>query len=74
MNTTKRFVFGLLSSALLAVGLARAADLLDPVNRSLSEAQSTIARTAPNSVSNTNGLMLSAPDSVSNTNAPTLES
>jgi hypothetical protein len=31
MKTTKRFVLGLISSLLLAVGFVRAADSLDPV-------------------------------------------
>lgn len=32
MKTSKRLVFGLLSSLLLAVGFVRAADRLDPMN------------------------------------------
>lgn len=35
MNITKRLVLGFASSALLAVGLARAADLFDPMSQSL---------------------------------------
>jgi len=31
MNTTKRYLLGLVSSLLLAVGLVRAADRLDPM-------------------------------------------
>jgi hypothetical protein len=34
-QTLKRLVFGFFSSALLAVGLARAANLLDPVSQSV---------------------------------------
>jgi hypothetical protein len=33
MKNLKRFVFGLISSALLAVGFAHAAETLDPLNR-----------------------------------------
>jgi hypothetical protein len=35
MNSTKRFFFGVISTLLLAVGLARAADRLDPMSQSL---------------------------------------
>ena len=35
MNSTKRLVFGVLSSLLLAGGFARAADRLDPMTQSL---------------------------------------
>jgi len=38
MKTTKRMLFGLFSSLLLAIGFARAADVLDPISRSLSAA------------------------------------
>lgn len=37
MNTNKRFVFGLLSALLLAVGFVRAADQMDPMNRILKD-------------------------------------
>jgi len=35
MNTTKRFLFGVLSSLLLAAGFARAADGFDPMTKTL---------------------------------------
>ena len=35
MNTTKRLIFGVLASLLLAVGFANAADRLDPVSKSV---------------------------------------
>ena len=35
MNSTKRLIFGILSSVLLAGGFARAADRLDPMSQSL---------------------------------------
>jgi hypothetical protein len=35
MNTTKRLVFGVLASLLLAVGFAQAANRLDPVSLSV---------------------------------------
>ena len=35
MNTTKRLFLGVLSSLLLAIGFARAADRLDPMSSSL---------------------------------------
>ena len=35
MNTTKRLIFGILSSVLLAVGFAKAADQLDPITQNL---------------------------------------
>jgi hypothetical protein len=35
MNSTKRLVFGLVSTFLLAAGLARAADRFDPMSQSL---------------------------------------
>jgi hypothetical protein len=51
MNTTKRFVFGILSSVLLAVGLVRAADSLDPVNASLPPVDIEITDSTPDSSS-----------------------
>ena len=42
MNTPRRLLFGLLSSFLLAVGFAHAADRLDPMTHSL--------RTSPGSI------------------------
>lgn len=76
MNTTKRFIYGILSSALLAVGLVRAADLFDPMNLSLSESPSSLASSAPNTISQTHAPLLtsSAPNTVSQTHAPTLDS
>jgi hypothetical protein len=41
-HTVKRFVFGILSSALLAVGLVRAADRLDPVSQSVSPTEAVL--------------------------------
>ncbi|HEX2852134.1 MAG TPA: hypothetical protein VHO24_02770 [Opitutaceae bacterium] len=35
MNTTKRLVFGVLASLLLAVGFANAADRLDPMSANI---------------------------------------
>lgn len=35
MKTTKRYLFGVISTVLLAAGLVRAADRLDPVSRNL---------------------------------------
>ena len=35
MNTIKRLILGSLSSILLAIGFARAADYLDPITQSL---------------------------------------
>lgn len=35
MNTTKRLMFGVLASLLLAVGFAQAADRLDPMSQSV---------------------------------------
>ncbi len=35
MNTSKRLIFGILSSILLAVGFAKAADRLDPMTGSI---------------------------------------
>lgn len=35
MNTTKRLIFGILSSVLLAVGFAKAADQFDPMTRNI---------------------------------------
>jgi hypothetical protein len=50
-NSTKRFALGFLSSLLLAVGLARAADLLDPINHSLRAGDVVISDAAPGTVS-----------------------
>lgn len=47
MKTTKRFLFGLLSSLLLAAGFARAADGLDPMTTNLgADANNHVASTA----------------------------
>jgi hypothetical protein len=46
-NSLKRFLFGILSSAFLAVGLAHAANHFDPVGQSLPAADATIDGTAP---------------------------
>lgn len=47
MNTTKRLVFGVLASLLLAVGFAKAADRLDPVSRSLNMIHGVMDDPAP---------------------------
>lgn len=41
MKTTKRLVFGLLSSLLLAVGFVRAADRFDPVLKGSNDSSNT---------------------------------
>jgi len=51
MKIIKRFVFGILSSALLAVGLAQAANRFDPMTRSLPPADAQINSLAPDSQS-----------------------
>jgi hypothetical protein len=51
MNTTKRYLFGIISSVLLAVGLARAAEQLDPMSQHLPAADAAITGTAPDSSS-----------------------
>jgi hypothetical protein len=51
-NSTKRFALGFLSSLLLAVGLARAADLLDPLTLSLPATQAAATGTAPDTIIN----------------------
>jgi hypothetical protein len=67
MNTTKRFLFGFLSSALLAVGLARAADILDPMSRSLPAAQSkTGTKSTADCVYGCDVPLLNAPNSIYN--------
>lgn len=38
MNTPKRYLFGVLSTMLFAVGLARAAERFDPLTRASGEA------------------------------------
>jgi len=40
-------MLGILSSALLAVGLVRAADRLDPMSNSLPASQASVSETAP---------------------------
>lgn len=48
MKNLKRFVFGVLSSLLLAVGFVQAADHLDPMTRSLSMNQeNSVTSSAP---------------------------
>lgn len=42
MHSSKRLVFGILSSLLLAVGFVRAADRLDPMSQSLRPSMSEI--------------------------------
>lgn len=42
MNSTKRLVFGVISTLLLAAGLARAADRMDPVSRDVRVSASDI--------------------------------
>jgi hypothetical protein len=46
-NTIKRFVFGIFSTALLAVGLVRAADQFDPMTLSVSAPDALVKGTAP---------------------------
>lgn len=46
MNTTKRFLYGILSSALLAVGLIQAANRFDPMNRSLPQPDTMVNKVA----------------------------
>jgi hypothetical protein len=54
MKTTKRYFFGLVSSLLLAAGLARAADRFDPMSNSLaSDASGSVVRSSPDSASDT---------------------
>lgn len=48
MKNTLRFVLGLTSTALLAMGLARAADRLDPINQNLPATGAALSGTAPN--------------------------
>lgn len=47
MKSIIRFVFGAVSSALLALGLVRAADLIDPMNLSLPAVGTTTTGSAP---------------------------
>jgi hypothetical protein len=47
MNTPKRLFLGVLSSLLLAVGLARAADRLDPMSVSLNRTSGTPVADGP---------------------------
>jgi hypothetical protein len=47
MKSIVRFLLGIGSSALLAVGLVRAADHLDPMNQSLPAVGSTTTGSAP---------------------------
>lgn len=46
MKAIKRFVFGIFSSLLLAAGLLRAADSLDPMTNVMDSLQSTALTTA----------------------------
>ena len=50
MKNTLRFVLGLTSTALLAMGLARAADRLDPINQNLPATGAALSGTAPNCI------------------------
>jgi hypothetical protein len=66
MNTFKRWSFGLLSTCFLAVGLVRAADMLDPVNRELRAAGSSVVSSpTPDCVSMCYVVDQPAPDCVS---------
>jgi hypothetical protein len=47
MKNLKRFVLGAVSSVLLAVGLSRAAETIDPVSGSLNGINAQITGTAP---------------------------
>lgn len=51
MKTIVRFLLGVASSALLAAGLVRAADRLDPVNQSLPAVGTTTTGSAPTCIS-----------------------
>ena len=53
MNSTKRFLFGVISSLLLAAGFARAADGLDPMTKSLGNANDNPAAMAATEPCNT---------------------
>ena len=46
MNTTKRLLLGVISSLLLAIGFARAADRLDPMSSSLAVSSNTVNATS----------------------------
>jgi hypothetical protein len=51
MKATKRFLLGVVSSALFAVGFARIADHLDPMTLSLPAVDASTTGSAPNTVS-----------------------
>ena len=48
-NTFKRFLFGMFSSALLAVGFVRAADRFDPISHSVPAPDAVINGAVPGS-------------------------
>ncbi|MEO7347000.1 MAG: hypothetical protein ABIZ49_08250 [Opitutaceae bacterium] len=52
MNTKKRFLFGLVSSLFLVVGLVRAADRFDPGSRTGLKFSEDVRLNAPGSNSN----------------------
>jgi len=51
MKNIHRFLLGVLSTCLLALGFSRAADRLDPMNQSLPAVDATISGTAPSCTS-----------------------
>ena len=63
MHTIQRFLLGILSSALFAVGFARAADRLDPVNDNSATGMTVVSKSAPDSATETWISGRSAPDS-----------
>jgi hypothetical protein len=47
MNNKKRYLFGLISTLLLAIGFARAAERFDPMNPALGSSQVQTSGVAP---------------------------
>jgi hypothetical protein len=66
MNT-KRFILGIISSALFAVGLTRAADRLDPLSRSVPAIQAVTTKSAPDTGTSTWVVIKPAPDTGTST-------
>jgi hypothetical protein len=64
---TKRFILGILSSALFAVGLTRAADRIDPVSQSVRDTNVVVTTSSPDSSTDTWIVSKSAPDSSTDT-------
>ncbi len=71
MKNTQRWFLGLCSTLLLAAGLARAADKLDPMNQDLS-ANGSVISSSPDTVNACNfadeGTISSSPDTVNSCN------